>query len=203
MCRRARLGAEREEVVGAHPLPDRFQIGERRQELGQPRPDQPQCLAGRQPLEVHLELGQPVPGRVLNHARLPPAEQRRLDAGRHRQQVRRGVDQGFEEAGQRGELLVVQVVHLIEGQHERPARRGRQPRQGDEHLLDLLVVGQRHRLPGCDGTQLEPRRLIGFQRLAGQPTQRQRRRLAVFLARAPPCERSGRTGTTPRKPPGR
>ena len=49
-------------------------------------------------------------------------------------------------------------------------------------MLDLLVVGQRHRLPGCVGPQPEPRRLVGFQRFAGQPTQRQRRRLAVFLA---------------------
>ncbi len=155
--------AEREERVRLQPPTDRFAIRKGREEIPQPRLDQPQRLRRRQPLQMHLELGQSVPGRVLDHAALFPAHQAALNAGRHRQQVRRGVDQRFEEAAQRGELLVVEVVHLVEGQHERPAGGGRQPRQGDQHLLDLLGVGRR-------------------RAVARQPAQRQRRRRAVLPA---------------------
>ncbi len=79
-------------------------------------------------------------------------------------------------------MAVLQIVHLIEGQHERATRRRGQPRQRDEDLLDLLVVGQGTDFAGLLRPRADSRGLLRVERFARQPANRQRRGRAVVTA---------------------
>ena len=97
-------------------------------------------------------------------------QQRRLDAGADDEQIGGGVEQRFEEASQRRHLLVVEIVHLIEAEEERLPGAESQARQGDEDLLDLLIVGQADRLVARGGRrQAQASGLGRVEVIAGQP----------------------------------
>ena len=91
----------------------------------------------------------------------------------------------MEEAGERLELVGVEVVDLVDAEDERLVADLRQVGQREEDLLDGLIVRQGGRLLPLD-LQPQPRRRVRVDLLAREPGQgRQRQPLVGGLGRLP------------------